>query len=55
MKVTFTQQQAQKMLDSDKTPDRVKDILNKEMQAKLKEKEDNMNSKKAEKKKTKLL
>jgi hypothetical protein len=55
MKVTFTQQQAQKMLDNDKTPDIVKDMLSKEIQAKLEEKEENMKTKKAEKRKSKLL
>lgn len=55
MKVTFTQQQAQKMIDDDRTPEKYKEILSKEMQAKLEEKEENMKTKKAEKRKSKLL
>jgi hypothetical protein len=55
MKVTFTQQQAKTMLESDNTPDRVKEMINKEMQSKMQEKEEILKSKKAEKKKSKLL
>ncbi|XP_059479552.1 PC4 and SFRS1-interacting protein-like [Neocloeon triangulifer] len=55
VKVSVTQQQAQKLLESDNTPEKVKDVLNKEILAKHKEKEENLKFKKAERRKFKLI